>query len=787
MGDKLLFFFVLSPLLLIFSSKALHCNAAADTISAGQSLTANQTIVSKGGDFELGFFTPGKSLKHYLGIWYTKTYGQSRTVIWVANRDEPIIDLSSSELKLLENGNLVILNESKASIWSTNSTSTASNSLELILGDDGNLVLRNRLNPSVVIWQSFDHLTDTWIPGAKLKYDKRSKRALKLISWKNSEDPSPGLFSLELTSDSEFVIIWNRSRQYWTSGVWDGQGFSLVPEMKSRSTFNYSFTSNENESYITYYLYDKNMRARLKVDLSGQVKQFLSLEATKEWNLVLSKPLSPCNVYTYCGPFGCCNNVEDSSCQCLQGFKEKSPQDLNLGDPSGGCVRKTPLLCRKKDKFLLMSSMKAPVNPVPFAVDSSANCQSACLNNCSCNAYLYNSTGCSLWYGDLLNIQQLDNGGDELYIRVAPSEVSSSKKESIYRPVTLGAIAGTLVLLGLVLVAIWLWGKRGSVETPNAVEGSLVAFTYRDLKNASKNFSEIVGSGAFGSVFKGILPDSTLIAVKKLEGISQGEKQFRSEVSTIGLIQHANLVRLRGFCCEGNKRMIVYDFMPNRSLNTHLFHQKDSNVLSWNIRYQIAIGIARGIAYLHDECRDYIIHCDIKPENILLDADFTPKVADFGLAKLVCREFSRVITTMRGTIGYMAPEWSSGVAITTKADVYSFGMMLFEIISGRRNLKQSKDGKAWFFPTWAANKVISEGQPVLSILDSKLEGSADVEELTRAFRVACWCIQEEAVQRPSMGQVVQILKGLLEANPPPIQSYLQSLVENEKTENFFSE
>ncbi|KAK9156059.1 hypothetical protein Sjap_003539 [Stephania japonica] len=227
--------------------------------------------------------------------------------------------------------------------------------------------------------------------------------------------------------------------------------------------------------------------------------------------------------------------------------------------------------------------------------------------------------------------------------------------------------------------------------------------------------------------------------------------------------------------------------MPNRSLNTHLFHQKDSNVLSWNIRYQIAIGIARGIAYLHDECRDYIIHCDIKPENILLDADFTPKVADFGLAKLVCREFSRVITTMRGTIGYMAPEWSSGVAITTKADVYSFGMMLFEIISGRRNLKQSKDGKAWFFPTWAANKVISEGQPVLSILDSKLEGNADVEELTRAFRVACWCIQEEAVQRPSMGQVVQILKGLLEANPPPIQSYLQSLVENEKTENFFSE
>ncbi|KAK9133719.1 hypothetical protein Scep_013247 [Stephania cephalantha] len=514
--------------------KRLGAVAAADTLFAGQSLTANQTIVSKGGDFELGFFTPGKSLKHYLGIWYTEAYAQNRTVIWVANRDQPIIDLSSSELKLLENGNLVILNESKVSIWSTNSTSTASNSLELVLGDDGNLVLQDRLNPSVVIWQSFDHLTDTWIPGAKLKYDKRTKRALKLISWKNSEDPSPGLFSVELTSDSEVVIMWNGSRQYWTTGIWDGQGFSLVPEMKSRSTFNYSFTSNENESYITYFLYDQNMRARLKVDLTGQVKQFLRLEESKEWNLVLCKPLSLCDVYAYCGPFGCCNNVEDSSCQCLQGFKEKSLKDLNLGDPTGGCVRKTPLQCWQKDNFLLMPSMKSPANPVPSAVDSAANCKSACLNNCSCNAYAYNSTGCSLWYGDLLNIQQIDNGGDELYIRVGPFEVNSGKKESIHRPVTVGAITGALALLGLVLVAIWIWRNRGSVEIPNAVEGSLVAFTYRDLKTASKNFSEILGTGAFGSVFKGILPNSTLIAVKKLEGISQGEKQFEARLAPLG-------------------------------------------------------------------------------------------------------------------------------------------------------------------------------------------------------------------------------------------------------------
>ncbi|KAK9156066.1 hypothetical protein Sjap_003546 [Stephania japonica] len=313
-----------------------------------------------------------------------------------------------------------------------------------------------------------------------------------------------------------------------------------------------------------------------------------------------------------------------------------------------------------------------------------------------------------------------------------------------------------------------------------AVEGSLMAFTYKDLRIASKNFSEILGSGAFGSVFKGVLPDSTLIAMKKLEGTTQGEKQFRAEVSTIGTIHHVNLVRLRGFCSEGNKRLLVYDYMENRSLNSHLFRNDESKVpLDWKTRYNIVLGTARGLAYLHEECRYRIIHCDIKPENILLDADFVPKVADFGLAKLLGREFSRVLTTMRGTRGYLAPEWISGVAVTAKADVYSYGMMLFEIISGRRN-SQRGDGKIDYFPTWAATEIAS-GENVLAILDKQLEGNADTEELTRTFRAACWCIQDDEVHRPTMGQVVQILEGFLEARPPPIPRSLQLIMEGEET------
>ena len=215
--------------------------------------------------------------------------------------------------------------------------------------------------------------------------------------------------------------------------------------------------------------------------------------------------------------------------------------------------------------------------------------------------------------------------------------------------------------------------------------GNLVAFKYGDVRSATRNFSEKLGGGSFGSVYKGTLPGGGVaIAVKKLEGrLCVGEKQFRNEVRTIGVIQHVNLVRLRGFSSRGSERLLVYDHMPNGSLDKALFGGAAAPALSWRARFQIALGAARGLLYLHEGCRDCIIHCDIKPENILLDKDLVPKVADFGLAKLLARDFSRVLTTVRGTIGYLAPQWISSVPITAKADVYSYGMVLLEIYSLR--------------------------------------------------------------------------------------------------------
>ncbi|KAK9102639.1 hypothetical protein Sjap_019893 [Stephania japonica] len=792
--------------------------SAADTMFAGQSLTANQTLVSKDGKFELGFFTPGNSQNYYMGIWFKQVAAvqKKKTIVWVANRDKPITptNFSSSEFKLLENGQLVLLisaksnYSSKVSVWSTDSTISKTmndSSAKVVLGYDGNLVVTSSSNGNI-IWQSFDHPAHACLPGAKFGYNNQTKKGNKLTAWKNSEDPSEGMYSLELGLDERIDFTWNHSLEYYTSGVWNGRYFSDFPEMQIGSGIASSleYKSYENGMYFTYSLLSKALPFYVFMDTSGQLKSAVWQANTQDWTVIWTKPMPLCQVYGVCGAFSVCskNNLDISICQCLPGFEQHYPKDWGLLDHSGGCVRRDSLQCGDKDSFskmpnVILSRISPSVNAL--AMDNAKKCELACLQNCSCSAYAYDTTSsssdnsiqCLLWYGNLLNIEQLGEKGNDLYIRLAPShdQLGSRMKPSTKWTIVGVALSGTTILLGITFLFLRKWWIKKFTRSQKLEEGYafLTVFRYKDLKIATKNFTDKLGSGGFGSVFKGTLPDSTAIAVKRLEGASQDLKQFRNEVSTIGLIHHVNLVRLRGFCSEGRKTMLVYDHMPNGSLDKHLFNQNNLRILNWQQRYQIAKGTARGLAYLHEECIDRIIHCDIKPENVLLDADLSPKVADFGLAKLLGREFSRVLTTVRGTVGYLAPEWTSGVPITVKADVYSYGMMLFEIISGRRNLKSTKDGKVWFFPTWAARKVVSEGQPVLSILDSRLEGNADNEELNRAFRVACWCIQEEEVQRPSMGQVVQILEGLLEVNPPPIQRYLQAMVENGETTNFFSE
>ncbi|XP_060189271.1 G-type lectin S-receptor-like serine/threonine-protein kinase At2g19130 [Lycium barbarum] len=773
---------------LCFSLKT-HLSYGADTISTNQSLSGDQTITSSGGKFKLGFFKPGKSSKYYIGMWYNRV--STQTVVWVANREIPVSDKTSSELKIID-GNLVLVNESKTPIWSTNISSSKSNSVVAVLQDDGNLILTDRTNSGPPLWQSFDNPGNTWLPGSKLSYNNVTKTKQLLTSWKSLDDPTPGLYSLELDPiKKQYVIKWNRTEQYYDTGPWNGRIFSGVPEMRYNYIYNFSYEVKQNESYFTYSLYNDSIISRFIMDVSGQIKQLSWLDSSNQWNLFWTQPRSQCEVYAFCGPFATCQESLPF-CNCLDGFKHSSETDWNQNDFSGGCKRKTKLQCGnangKKDGFWMYPGIKVPKNSQTVAAGSAAECESTCLNNCNCTAYAYGSS-CSIWNGELLNMQQLSQNsgtGESIYVRLAASDIPKSKsKKGIPIGISVGSAAAVVIVLGLIFV-VYRRRRRHIVGSGKTVEGSLVAFGYKDLQHATKNFSEKLGGGGFGSVFKGKLSDSSVIAVKRLDSISQGEKQFRSEVSTIGTIQHVNLVRLRGFCSEGNKKLLVYDYMENGSLDSHLFTEQQSDVMDWKTRYQVALGTARGLTYLHEKCRDCIIHCDIKPENILLDAQLCPKVADFGLAKLVGRDFSRVLTTMRGTRGYLAPEWITGVAITAKADVYSYGMMLLEIVSGRRNSENSQDGKVKFFPSWAARVVVEEGD-ILSLLDYRLDRTADAEEVSRICKVAYWCIQDDELQRPSMGQVVQILEGVLEVNLPPLPRSLQVYADNNEHIVFFTE
>ena len=230
----------------------------------------------------------------------------------------------------------------------------------------------------------------------------------------------------------------------------------------------------------------------------------------------------------------------------------------------------------------------------------------------------------------------------------------------------------------------------------------------------------------------------------------------------------------------------MYEHMPNGSLDSHLF-QSHGAILDWNVRYQIALGVARGLGYLHHGCRDCIIHCDIKPQNILLDTSFVPKIADFGMAKFLGRDFSRVVTTMRGTFGYLAPEWISGTAITPKVDVYSYGMVLLEIISGKRNSPKHScsDGSVDYYPVQIAQKLLHGD--VLSLVDANLHGDVNMEEVERVCKVACWCIQDSEFDRPTMAEVVQFLEGICEPEMPPMPRLLHAIARGSESMASYSD
>ncbi|KAK9293190.1 hypothetical protein L1049_021179 [Liquidambar formosana] len=786
-------------------------------ISLGSRLLAreNQAWVSDNGTFAFGF-TPADSADRFqLAIWFAELPGD-RTVVWSANRNSPVS--KAAILELDTTGNLLLM-DGDTTMWTSN-TSGAGVELAVML-ESGNFILYNTTNHPV--WQSFSYPSDTLLPNQPLTV------SLQLTS---SVSPShDGYYTLEMLQQAtslSLALTYSLPESYTNYSYWAGPDISnvtgdVVAVLDDAGSFGIMYGESSDGAVYVYkndgddgglssavnQSITPTILRRLTLEMNGNLRLYRwdnDLNGSRQWVAEWAAVSNPCDIAGICGN-GVCNldsSKTNASCTCLPGTSK-------VGTGSQ-CSEKllSPAKCDSQHSNLTAPFKIASVQQTYYYFSESSvianysdittisKCGDACLSDCECVASVYglNEEKAYCWVLKRLEFGGFEDPGSTLFIKVGsngsttpernPSSSGDSSKGSRSareKVLVLPIVLSMTVLIGLLCFLLY-YSVRRRRSLKRALENSLMVlgapmnFNYRDLQCRTSNFSELLGTGGFGSVYKGCLGDGTLIAVKKLDRVlPHGEKEFITEVNTIGSMHHMNLVRLCGYCSEGSQRLLVYEFLKNGSLDKWIFptYQCRDKILDWPTRFNIAIATAQGIAYFHEQCRNRIIHCDIKPENILLDENFCPKVSDFGLAKLMGREHSHVVTMVRGTRGYLAPEWVSNRPVTVKADVYSYGMLLLEIVGGRRNLDMSFDEEDFFYPGWAY-KEMTNGTP-LKVADRRLQGIVEEEELMRALKVAFWCIQDEVIMRPSMGEVVKMLEGSVGINAPPMPQTVLELIE----------
>ncbi|XP_042426772.1 receptor-like serine/threonine-protein kinase SD1-8 isoform X3 [Zingiber officinale] len=712
----LLFFFFF----FFFLSSQVHTVAAAgNTLHPGDTIGINRTIVSSAGTFALGFFIPrhSPSTSFYLAIWYNDTGDDA--AVWVANRDSPVAD-SAAVLALQLDGNLVLSDSDGSKIWSSNTSST-SNGTEAVLLDSGNLVLRSG-DADTTIWESFDHPTDTLLPNMRIVSYFGIGVATRIVSWKTSSDPATGTFSLGIDPRTFMqAFIWRGSEPYWRSNAWNGSvTFTENEDNESISSFYITSLSGGKQNMSWSYMVTQGFPAtRLVIEETGFLRLLTWQAASKSWVTRASYPnmeFGACVLYNQCGPNGMCVGRNATlSCKCFAEFSPNNSTEWAAGNYSGGCVKKTRWDCSKGGFYKVYSKMKLPDGMLLLRDAGASECEANCSATCNCTAYSFDSTRsiesttrCLVWLGDMIDLVQNSSGMDELHVRVSAADLdnnsqcdghSHKRKRLLVIMLTVGTAA--MLLSGTTCYFMWarhmrLGKTRRLLELripdtigsdKGAINVPLVDFF--SIRKATDDFAVTnkLGEGGFGSVYKGRLEDGQFIAVKRLsENSKQGFEELNNEVKLIVRLQHTNLVRLLGWCIHENEKMLIYEYMPNKSLDKYLFDSNHSTQLDWHKRFCIIQGIAQGLLYLHRYSRLRIIHRDLKTSNILLDENMIPKISDFGLARIFGESHMEQNTRrVVGTFGYMAPEYGLHGRFSEKSDVYSFGVILLEIISGKRN------------------------------------------------------------------------------------------------------
>ncbi|KAG2550141.1 G-type lectin S-receptor-like serine/threonine-protein kinase At1g34300 [Panicum virgatum] len=778
---------------------------------------SNRTLVSPGGDFAAGFLpaaSAGPGTSYRFAVWVVGASSADRTVIWYAHRSKnnsAYVADGASALAFDAAGRLSWSDAGKGTVWSPAPNSSA-NAAALLLNDTGSLVYG-------AAWSSFAEPTHTLMPG----------QAIQGGNGTTTLRSANGRYALVNSATLQLEV--GGGHQY--ANVSSGSALlSLTDDGKlilSGGTPPQLIASDQGAT--------KRVR-RLTLDDDGNLRLYSLVPRTRRWSVVWQLVQELCTIRGTCDAGRICVPVgaDGVSCVCPPGYSNATL--------AGPCAPKKKYSGRGgDDKFVRMDfvafsggAASTLADPGPLMTklppQNLADCERACRQNASCVAFGYKFGGdrTCLQYTALEDGYWSPATEMSTYLRVASSANDSNPftgmtdmietvcpvrlslpvppkraRTTIRHVATIAALFAAELLAGV--ASFWAFLRKYSQYREMArtlgleylPAGGPRRFSYAELKAATRDFSDVVGRGAYGTVFRGELPDRRAVAVKQLHGVGGGEAEFWAEVTIIARMHHLNLVRMWGFCADRDQRMLVYEYVPNGSLDRYLFvsgggggsggggaddgsssppsssEHRQQPLLDLHTRYRIALGVARAIAYLHEECLEWVLHCDIKPENILLEDDFCPKVSDFGLSKLTSKRDKVTMSRIRGTRGYMAPEWViHREPITAKADVYSFGMVLLELVSGRRNYgfrQESVGSEDWYFPKWAYEKVYVERR-IEDILDPRIAAScayddaASVATVERMVKTAMWCLQDRAEMRPSMGKVAKMLEGSVEITEP---------------------
>nr|CAD1842241.1 unnamed protein product [Ananas comosus var. bracteatus] len=641
-------------------------------------------------------------------------------VVWSANRARPVRE--NATLQLTPAGDLILRDVDNSLVWSTNTS-----------------------NEHVAVLRP---PTDTLVIGQSLAEGMRLTANVSAVNF---------------TQSRLYLAVFR-------------DGFRAYVDSDPRS----STTSEPNTSIS---LPPAKLAQYMRFESDGHLRLYdYSIAGWRVVQDVLDVYPDNCAYPTVCGDYGICTGGGQCSCPSTDYFRLVNYREANLG-----CEPLTPLSCEfSYDHELLALSNVSYFNYVdPDAAAfqsmvSEQSCRTACLKNCSCKAAFFQFGGGNTSHGSCflpseifsmqMNQPAVSHYSSSAYVKVqripsspvsAPSKSPDFTKKQSKTGIVLGIVLPGVFIV-LIIIAIVLGLRRCNKEEGDeeeildGVPGMPKRFSYKELKEATENFSRKLGEGGFGSVFEGKIGDEK-IAVKRLDGIGQGKKEFLAEVETIGSIHHINLAKMVGFCAEKTHRLLVYEFMCNGSLDKWIFNADRISLLDWHTRRKIILDIARGLSYLHEECRQKIAHLDIKPQNILLDQNLNAKVSDFGLSKLIDRDQSQVMTRMRGTPGYLAPEWLTS-KITEKVDVYSFGIVVMEILCGRKNLDYSQPEESIHLISLLQEKV--KAGRLLDLVDcSNKDIKLPEKEVIEMMKLAMWCLQIDSSRRPPMSTVVKVLEG----------------------------